>query len=159
MSTTDATTPTGTFDYTPTTSVVNNSPQATLGKNDFLQLLVTQLQNQDPTSPTDSSTFMTQLAQFSTLEQETNISQSVDGLASTESVTQGVDLIGKQITYTGSDGTPASGTVDGVAVSGSGVTFDVGGVSVQPSDVTNVGDVATSTTTGASQSSNVQSTN
>src|SRR5579862_5438610 len=100
MSTTDATNPTGPFTSTPTTSVVNNSPQATLGKNDFLQLLVTQLQNQDPTSPTDSSTFMTQLAQFSTLEQETNISQSVDGLANTESVTQGVSLIGKQVTYT-----------------------------------------------------------
>src|SRR5581483_5616912 len=153
MSTTDATTPTGTWSYTPTTSVVNNSPQATLGKDDFLKLLVTQLQNQDPTSPTDSSAFMSQLAQFSSLEQETNISQSVDTLSTTEAVTQGVDLIGKPVTYTGTDGKTATGTVDGVAVSADGVTFDVGGVTVQPSDITNVGQAASSNTTGASSSS------
>jgi flagellar basal-body rod modification protein FlgD len=150
MSTTDATTPTGTFSYTPTTSVVNNSPQATLGKDDFLKLLVTQLQNQDPTSPTDSSAFMSQLAQFSSLEQETNISQSVDGLATTAAVTQGIGLIGQQVTYSNSNGKPASGTVDGVAVSSDGVTLDVGGVSIKPSDVTNVGQAASGSTTGSS---------
>lgn len=43
----------------------------------FLQLLVAQIQNQDPLNPTDSTTFMTQLAQFSDLEQLININQSV----------------------------------------------------------------------------------
>jgi len=153
MSSTEPTTPTSAFTPTPTTSVVNDSPQATLGKDDFLKLLVTQLQNQDPTNPTDSSQFMSQLAQFSSLEQETNISQSVDGLASTDSVTQGLDLLGRQITYNGSDGKPASGTVDSVAITSNGVTLDVGGVSVQPSDITNVGLAGSGTSTGASSSS------
>ena len=43
----------------------------------FLQLLVAQIRNQDPLNPTDSTTFMTQLAQFSDLEQLININQSV----------------------------------------------------------------------------------
>ena len=62
----------------PTTSVVNNSPGAQLGKDDFLKLLVAQLQNQDPSNPTDGTQFMGQLAQFSSLEQMTNVSQ-LDG--------------------------------------------------------------------------------
>jgi flagellar basal-body rod modification protein FlgD len=61
-----------------------NNPQM----NEFLQLLTAQLQNQDPTSPTDPTQFVSQLAQFSTVEQLVqsnttlnNISQSLSGLA------------------------------------------------------------------------------
>jgi flagellar basal-body rod modification protein FlgD len=46
--------------------------QAELGKNDFLNLLVTQLKNQDPLKPMDSSSFVAELAQFSQLEQSSN---------------------------------------------------------------------------------------
>jgi len=49
-----------------------------LGKDDFLQLLVTKMQNQDPLSPMEDEAFIAQLAQFSTLEQMNNIS---DGIA------------------------------------------------------------------------------
>jgi flagellar basal-body rod modification protein FlgD len=52
-----------------------------LGTEDtFLQLLVAQIKNQDPTQPTDSSTFLTQLAQFSQLEQLIGIRQDVQTL-------------------------------------------------------------------------------
>ena len=46
-------------------------------QNTFLTLLVTQLKNQDPSSPTDSTTFVTQLAQFQQLEQSVNTGQDV----------------------------------------------------------------------------------
>ena len=45
------------------------SDPGAVNEDEFLQLLVAQLQNQDPTNPTDSTTFVTQLAQFSSLEQ------------------------------------------------------------------------------------------
>ena len=65
MSTTDPTSAsTSPLSVPPTTSVVNNAPTAVLGKDDFLKLLVTQLQHQDPSNPTDSSQWMSQLAQF-----------------------------------------------------------------------------------------------
>jgi len=47
----------------------------------FLQLLVAQLQNQDPTDPMDGTQFVTQLAQFSSLEQELAMRQDLDKLA------------------------------------------------------------------------------
>jgi flagellar basal-body rod modification protein FlgD len=49
----------------------------TLGKNDFLNLLVTKLQNQDPLNPSKDEEFVAQLAQFSTLEQMSNISEGI----------------------------------------------------------------------------------
>jgi flagellar basal-body rod modification protein FlgD len=57
---------------------------AALGnENTFLQLLVAQIQNQDPTQPIDSSTFLSQLASFSQLEQLIGIKQDTDKLIPT----------------------------------------------------------------------------
>lgn len=52
----------------------------TVDKNMFLQLLVAQLQNQDPLNPTDSTTFVTQLAQFQQLEQSVNSGQDISAM-------------------------------------------------------------------------------
>jgi flagellar basal-body rod modification protein FlgD len=52
-----------------------------LGREAFLQLLTTQLAHQDPTSPQDDSEFIAQLAQFSSLEQLTQIQQTLTGIA------------------------------------------------------------------------------
>ncbi len=49
-----------------------------LGKDDFLKLLMTQLQNQDPSSPMDNTEFIAQMATFSTLEQMVNIGAKID---------------------------------------------------------------------------------
>jgi flagellar basal-body rod modification protein FlgD len=51
-------------------------------ENQFLQLLVAQIQYQDPTNPTDSTAFVTQLAQFSSLEQLVGIHGDLDNLTS-----------------------------------------------------------------------------
>lgn len=55
----------------------------------FLQLLVTQIQNQDPTNPMDSTTFLTQLASFSQLEQLIGIRQDTDALNAADTSTTG----------------------------------------------------------------------
>jgi len=57
--------------YTPQAATTAD-PTAPVTENMFLQLLVAQLQNQDPTNPADSTTFVTQLAQFQTMEQSLN---------------------------------------------------------------------------------------
>jgi flagellar basal-body rod modification protein FlgD len=70
-----AQTPTG-ADQTATATPKDNS----LGKEAFLQLLVTQLQHQDPTQPQDNSQLITQLATFSSLEQLTSINSSLTAI-------------------------------------------------------------------------------
>ena len=71
-----AQTPTG-ADQTATATPKNNS----LGKDAFLQLLVTQLQHQDPTQPQADGEFLAQLAQFSSLEQLQQMNQSLTQIA------------------------------------------------------------------------------
>jgi flagellar basal-body rod modification protein FlgD len=60
----------------------------TLGKDAFLQLLVTQLQHQDPTKPQADAEFIAQLAQFSSLEQLTQIAEGVEALVANMSATR-----------------------------------------------------------------------
>src|ERR1700678_2841642 len=63
-------------------STAVTATSASTDQNMFLQLLVAQLQNQDPTQPMDSTSFVTQLAQFQQLESTNNMATSVSGIQS-----------------------------------------------------------------------------
>jgi flagellar basal-body rod modification protein FlgD len=93
---------------TSSTTTVSNST-STLGKDDFLKLLVTQMQNQDPTKPMDDTQFIAQLAQFSSLEQMQNLNKSV-------AMSQAASLIGKVVSYADSSGNVQTGTVGSVKI-------------------------------------------
>jgi flagellar basal-body rod modification protein FlgD len=67
---------------TGTTQTSSGSSADDVSENQFLQLLVAQIQYQDPTNPTDSTAFVTQLAQFSSLEQLIGIHNDLDNLTS-----------------------------------------------------------------------------
>src|SRR5579871_5110061 len=69
------------------TNAAINSTDSLGNENTFLQLLVAQIQNQDPTQPIDSTTFLTQLASFSQLEQLIGIRQDVGQLDPTSATT------------------------------------------------------------------------
>lgn len=106
-----------------------------LGKDAFLQLLVTQLKNQDPLDPQDNSSYIAELAQFSSLEQMTNVVKNLEDLGKIVSnidtsvlVGQLSSMIGKQVDWTetineaDAEGNPIShettltGTVTGVTI-------------------------------------------
>ena len=84
-----------------------------LGKDDFLKLLVTQLQNQDPTSPMENTEFISQMAQFSSLEQMTNMSNSFGKLASYITSSEAASTLGKRVELNIGD-TTKMGMVDGI---------------------------------------------
>jgi flagellar basal-body rod modification protein FlgD len=65
---------------TPPSTTAANAASATVDKDMFLQLLVAQLKNQDPLNPTDSTQFVTQLAQFQQLEQSVNTGEDVSAI-------------------------------------------------------------------------------
>ncbi len=68
-----------------------------LGKDDFLELLITQLQHQDPTKPMDDKQFIAQMAQFSSLEQMTNLGQEFAKISGMVSRGNALNLLGKQV--------------------------------------------------------------
>jgi flagellar basal-body rod modification protein FlgD len=75
----------------------NAPPSRDLGKNDFLNLMMVQLRNQDPLNVQEDKEFIAQMAQFSTLEQTTNLTQAIEGLVGFQQLTQGSLLIGREI--------------------------------------------------------------
>jgi flagellar hook assembly protein FlgD len=113
------------------------------GTDTFLKLLVAQLRNQDPTSPMDSQSFITELAQFNTVEQMINLKQSVNAQASAQQAGEGMALLGKTITYTiqslgGGNTTTSQGVVTGVMLQGGQVQLQVGTQNVPLNQVTAV---------------------
>jgi flagellar basal-body rod modification protein FlgD len=72
-------------------------PSQQLGKNDFLNLLMVQLRNQDPMNVQDDKEFISQMAQFSSLEQTTNLSVALENMVGFQQLTQGSALLGKQV--------------------------------------------------------------
>jgi flagellar basal-body rod modification protein FlgD len=129
-----------------TTAVTSTTPTATpptnplgaLGKDDFLRLLVTQLQHQDPMNPMDDKDFMGQMAQFSTLEQTTNTATAMQQLSVSTQISQSVALIGHQLTYLRADGTSGAGLAGSVSISGDQIGIHVGADVVAPGDVLEV---------------------
>ncbi|KRE83183.1 flagellar hook capping protein [Paenibacillus sp. Soil766] len=88
----------------------------TLGKDDFLKILITQLQNQDPTQPLQDKEFIAQMAQFTSVEQLTNMASEMKLMRQSLGFVSG--LIGKSISWTGTDSsgieTEMSGIVDSI---------------------------------------------
>ena len=75
---------------------------STLGKDDFLRLLMTQLQNQDPTNPMQDTEFIAQMAQFTSLEQLTNLNSTFKDFIDQQQQSQLISynqFIGKEITW------------------------------------------------------------
>ncbi|MCJ7839644.1 flagellar hook assembly protein FlgD [Lederbergia sp. NSJ-179] len=73
-----------------------------LGKDDFLKLLMTQLQNQDPMNPMEDNEFISQMATFSSLEQMTNMNNSIEKLVQLETQSSLIDFsrfVGKEVTW------------------------------------------------------------
>ncbi|MBT8358787.1 MAG: flagellar hook capping protein [Desulfobacterales bacterium] len=84
----------------PNASKITSSKDSALGKDDFMNLLVAQLQNQDPLNPMDSTAFTSQLAEFSSLEQLSNVNENLEYLQMYQSSinnAQAVSFIGKNI--------------------------------------------------------------
>ena len=100
---------------TPSTKPASSS----IDYNTFLQLMIAEMKFQDPTNPTDTSQYMSQFAQFSTVEQGIQTNNKLDSLLSSQALSQADNLIGH--TATSPDG-GVTGKISSITVSATGGT-------------------------------------
>lgn len=124
---TSASTATDTFGGVSASASSNSA--GSLGESDFLELMMDQLKNQDPLNPADPTQYMSELASFSSLEQQMQISESSTESAADESANAALNLVGKSVSYTDSSGATATGTVSSVDFTSSGPTLTIGSTS------------------------------
>ncbi len=94
--------------------ITQATQSSTLGKDDFLKILITQLTHQNPLEPMEDKEFIAQMAQFSSLEQMTNIASGMENLANF-SMINAVSFIDRTVTYVDDEGSLQEATVTGVA--------------------------------------------
>jgi len=104
-----------------TQAAASSNPNAVLGQNDFLKLMIAQLQSQDPLNPGNTNEYVSELAQFTEVEQTTN-------LANASELSGAVQLIGRTVHYASPTGGTGTGTVSSVQSSAEGTTVTIEGV-------------------------------
>jgi flagellar basal-body rod modification protein FlgD len=105
----------------PAAGAAPENPNGVLGQNDFLKLMIAQLQAQNPLEPGNSNEYLNEIAQFTQVEQMTN-------LANASELSGAVQMIGRTVSYSGASGVSATGIVQSVQSSASGTTVTVEGV-------------------------------
>src|SRR5579872_5563241 len=104
-------------------SSIGNSKSLSLNTNEFMSLMMDELQRQDPLNPSssDPTQYLTELAQMTSVEQETNTAQNTQSTAQAQAVSQAVGLIGHTITYIDqTTGNKITGSVNSVQITSQG---------------------------------------
>ncbi|QSI29803.1 flagellar hook capping protein [Variovorax sp. RKNM96] len=102
---------------TGSSSTTPNLQANSLGMEDFLKILLTQLTYQDPLKPMDNQEFMAQMAQFTSLEQTQQLNNKIETLITNQAALQSVGLIGKTVDVSTPSGL-LTGTVSALSLSG-----------------------------------------
>jgi flagellar basal-body rod modification protein FlgD len=149
MSDISAATPTGTTTGpvatlpagdTASASTANTNTASLNGVNadTFLQLLVSELQNQDPDNPTDPTQFLTQTAEFEEVEEMNAVQTSVSSMVTAQQSSSATSMLGMQVSGSDASGNAVSGVVTGVQLTSSGPVLSVGSDTMPYSGITSV---------------------
>ena len=115
--------------YTGIHGQVSRTPSSELGKDDFLKLLTEQLKNQDPLEPMDDMAFVSQMSEFSSLEQLTNLNSTMTDFVSAQGTSQpdAVSLLGKTVTVqSNGESEGITGIVDAISFEGGKTYLKIG---------------------------------
>ncbi len=116
-----------------------NVSSSAASKDEFLHLFVTQLQNQDPMDPLKGHEFIAQLAQFSSLEQLTNLNSSFADTLKFQQLSGGSEFIGKKATFfNGITGQLEEGVIQGAVTDGEAISVVIKDQQIPISDVTGI---------------------
>jgi flagellar basal-body rod modification protein FlgD len=118
----------------------NNEKSKTLGKDDFLKILITQLKYQDPSQPMQDKEFIAQMAQFTSVEQLSNMASEMNLLRQSLGITS--DLIGKTVSWRSTDDAGNSiektGKVDSITFKDGNQFINVNGEALSVNQLTKI---------------------
>lgn len=120
------------------TATAGTTSATEVDKDMFLKLMVTQLKNQDPMNPQDSSEFLAQTAQFTSLEKLEQVASQTEQAYAAQMAFGASGLVGRTVTYTDADGNEVSGTVSSVRFGPAGPTLAVDDAEVAMDQVVTV---------------------
>lgn len=106
-------------------STSSTLPQKNLSATDFINLMVTQLQNQDPLQPTDSSQLLSQMSQIGQLQASTTLQTTLSQIMMQSQLTSAGNLIGKHVTGMDAQGNTIKGNVNSVKMKSDGVYVEL----------------------------------
>jgi flagellar basal-body rod modification protein FlgD len=116
-----------------TTSVLGAGAQQDM----FMNLLIAQLQNQNPMDPMSNSEMVSQMAQLASVDSLNRLNLAFRDVLKLQALMSGTELVGRQVEYTYGDSV-RSGTVQSVTAGSAGVTMCIGGVDVPLDNVLTV---------------------
>ena len=96
-----------------------------LNPSDFLKLMITQLQHQDPSKPASSSDLLAQMSQIGQLQTSTDLQASLKSFGLQTSISSASSMIGKSVQGLDTDGNPLSGVVTSVQVQSGNVALEL----------------------------------
>ncbi len=126
------------------------APKQALDSEVFLELLVTQLRNQDPSSPMDTNEMMAQTTQLAMMESLTTLQGLSEESFGLQMRSAAASLVGQRVSYVGADGATVTGLAESISFATSPPTVNVGGKAVALDAVSGVAPSTTSTTDAAS---------
>jgi flagellar basal-body rod modification protein FlgD len=114
------------------------NPLGSLSPTDFLNLMIQELKNQDPTSPMDPSTIMQQLADMQSITATTGLTTSLNSVALEQSISSASLLIGSTVAGLDASGNKVSGNVDSVSMVNGAPQLNIGSSALSLSNITSI---------------------
>jgi flagellar basal-body rod modification protein FlgD len=125
------------------------NPKQVMDSQVFMQLLVTQLRNQDPSSPMDTNQMISQTTQLATMEKLTNMDTVATENFSLQMRSAAAALIGSEVSWADKDGTKHSGTASAVSFAGPVPQITVGDATIALDAISGIKTIAPTTPTAA----------
>jgi flagellar basal-body rod modification protein FlgD len=135
---TAVTSPTSAAAANSSTSSAAASSLQSLTVNDFTQMLVTELQNQDPTQPMSNTDLMNQVSQIQSIESNQQLTSTLQSVALGQSIASAGSLIGATVTGTNANGQSVTGTVNSASISNGAAILNVGSSTIPLNNVTQI---------------------
>ena len=121
-----------------TSSATGTNALQSISVSDFTQMLVTELQNQDPTQPMSNTDLMNQISQIQAIDTNQQLTSTLQSVALGQSIASAGSLIGATVTGTDSSGNTVSGMVSSVSIANGSAMLNVGSSTLSLNNITQI---------------------